>query len=167
MLTYRHGFNFAIPIVVAGISVSIFGLFMILDNPIGALALMLIGAFLWTNTSGMQFDLIQGRFREYGSFFGIKSGEWISLGTTPYLAVLIGKKGYTMLSQSNRSASTAIDVFQVFLLSETHRTKYMVRSFEMKEEARSFAEELAGRLNKKVVTYDPQVSAETRARRGY
>jgi len=167
LLSFRHGFNFAIPVVIVGLMASVFGLLMLFSQPIGGVLLAVAGAFLWTNSGGMQIDRVHGRFREFDSLYGIKNGEWKSLDTVPYLSILLGKKGFTMYSQSNRSASTAVDVYQVCLLTETHRSKYPVHSFESKEEAEAFAVQLAAQLQKKIVAYDPKVSAGTQARRGY
>ena len=165
MIKNRLGFSFATPIILLGVVITLAGILALFENLILGAALVVIGPFFWSSSYGSQIDTINQRFREYGSFYGIKSGEWKSLDILPDISVIKSKEGMTVYSRSNRSTSYIEDKYNVCLLNKTHRKRMTVQKFDTFEQAKTHAQELAIKLKKKLVTVNPQVSEKTRNRR--
>lgn len=142
-----------------------FSLLLILVFPILGVPLSLFFGFALTSSYGFQIEAGRGRCREYSKAFGIKRGAWQQLADFPFVAILKSQKGYTAASMSNRTVTTTDPIFEVFLLSETHRTKIQVAEFKDLEKARSFAKEFATVVERKYTTYSPQISQSSRRRR--
>ncbi|HKL40606.1 MAG TPA: hypothetical protein VJ894_08005, partial [Cryomorphaceae bacterium] len=121
--------------------------------------------FAISGSYGFQIDASRQRFREYSQAFGIKRGEWKDLKYFPFVAILRSQKGHTAASMSNRTVTTIDEVFEVYLLSETHRTKAQVAEFRNLEKAQSFAKEFATVVEKQLVNYSPQRSPRSKRRR--
>ncbi|MDX2361944.1 MAG: hypothetical protein QNK23_14130 [Crocinitomicaceae bacterium] len=165
MIQHRLGFSFAVPIVIVGVVITLAGILAAIESPILGIVLVLVGPFFWSGLYGTQIDKSNNRFREYGSMYGVKSGQWKPLDKMPYLTVLKGKSGMTVYSRSNRSTSIIDDRYEVCLLNQSHRTRTTVKKFETKQEAMNYCTTLADDLNKEVVMYNPAVSEKTRSRR--
>ena len=121
--------------------------------------------FVLTSRYGFQIDCTKGKCREYAKAFWIKKGDWKNLTDFPFVAVLKSQKGYTTASMSNRTVTATNPFFEVFLLSETHRTKIQVALFKDLETAKSFAKEFASVVERKYTAYSPQISSSSRRRR--
>lgn len=104
----------------------------------------------------MQIDMEASKFREYGSIYGIRSGDWKSLDKTPYLNIMKGRDSMRMYSRSNQSTTVIGDRLEVCLPTQTHRTKIVIQKFDDQMEAQVFAQNLAERLGKELVTFNPQ-----------
>lgn len=161
----RIGFSFMTPIIIAGGVISVAGAVSAIENPLLGVGLVLAGAFLWSSTYGSEVDFEKGRYRDYGSFYGIKRGEWKSLDKMRDVSILKGRSGTRLYSQSNRSTTVIEERYEVCLLSENHRRRFTVKKFRDKKEAKTFAEELVRMTNGSVVQYNPVVSEKTRGRR--
>jgi hypothetical protein len=161
----RLGYSFGnIQRIASGVFL-FFSLLLILVFPILGMPLSLFFGFALTSSYGFQIDAGRGRCREYSKAFGIKRGAWQQLADFPFVAVLKSQKGYTAASMSNRTVTNTDPVFEVFLLSETHRTKIQVAEFKDLEKAKSFAKEFATVVERKFTTYSPQISQSSRRRR--
>ncbi|MCZ4409807.1 hypothetical protein O3Q51_13385 [Cryomorphaceae bacterium 1068] len=159
------GYSFGnIQRIVSGVFL-FFSLLLILVFPILGVPLSLFFGFALTSSYGFQIEAGRGRCREYTKAFGIKRGAWKNLTDFPFVAVLKSQKGYTTASMSNRTVTTTDPVFEVFLLSETHRTKAQVAEFKDQDTALTFAKEFATVIEKKYARYSPQLSAKSRRRR--
>jgi hypothetical protein len=165
MIKNRQGSSFAFPIIIGGVVLTIIGLISAIENPLIGLFLVIIGSFFWSGSYGFQINPETDKFREYGSFYGIRSGKWKPLNSTPFISILRGKSGTRIHSMSNRSTADINEFHQVCLLSETHRTRYTVKKFKSKEQALEYAESLSSQLNKPIVKFNPVVSQRTRNRR--
>jgi hypothetical protein len=165
MITHRIGFSFMPPIIIAGVAVTLAGLITIMESPILGIGIALAGSFIWSGSYGIQIDVEQNKFREYASMFGIKYGEWKSLEKTPFISVVKGRSGMTVYSRSNRSTSVIDNRFEVCLLNSSHRTRVVIQKFKDKSQAMEYANEIASKLNKSVVQYNPVVSQKTKSRR--
>ena len=165
MIKNRIGFSFATPIIIAGVVISIAGFAATIETPLLGVVLALGSMFLWTSSYGIEIDIQQNRFREYGSMYGIKKGEWKSLDKVPFITVLRGRTGMTVYSRSNRATSDIDDRYEVYLLNQSHRAKILVQRFDSKKQALTYAEKLAVKLEKKIVQYSPAVSEKTQSRR--
>ena len=83
----------------------------------------------------------------------------------PFVAILKLKKGHVTAGMFNRTVTTTDEFFEIYLLSETHRTKIQVAEFKDLEKAKSFAKEFATVAERKLTTYSPQISSSSRRRR--
>jgi hypothetical protein len=161
----RLGYSFGtIPRIGSGVFLVI-SLLMMLGIPILGIPLSLFFVFALTSSYGFQIDTAKQRFREYSKAFGIKRGEWKKLDDFPFVAILKSQKGHTAASMSNRTVTTTDEVFEVYLLSETHRTKVQVAEFRNLEKAKSFAKEFATVVEKQLVNYSPQITPSSKKRR--
>ena len=124
-MTIRQGFSFNGLVVVAGVLLSIFGLFLIfiIGDLIGLVALF-IGVFLWSSSYGAQINLEQKKCREYGQLFWLKKGKWENLDRYPYLAVTKSKVGIKLTSIGGNPSRHSGNDFIVCLISESHRKKW-------------------------------------------
>ena len=165
MINNRHGFSFVLPIIFGGGLLTLGGIITSIENPIIGLVMIAVGPFFWSSSYGIQIDPEQNRFREYGSFYGIKSGQWKPLDNVPFVSIVRGRSGTAVYSGTNKSTSIIDDRFQVCLLTSSHRSRIVVQKFEEKEEAEDYAKQLAFNLSKSFVQYNPVVSERTRNRR--
>jgi hypothetical protein len=153
------------PIVIAGVAVTLAGIFATIENPLLGAGIVLLGSFMWSSSYGIQIDVEQNKFREYASIFGIKYGEWKSLDKTPFISIVKGRSGMTVYSRSNRSTSVVDDRYEVCLLNNSHRARVVIQKFENKNTAMNYANEIASKLDKTVVQFNPVVSQKTKSRR--
>jgi len=165
MINQRIGFSFPIHILLVGGVFIIAGLASLITTPFLGVGLIIAGIFVLSSSYGSQIDTESKKFREYGSMFGVKRGEWKPLEKMPYISVLKGRTGMRVYSSSNRSTSAINDRYEVYLLNESHRKKCLIQKFEDTKHARKFAEELASRINVSLVQYSPVVSQKSRSRR--
>lgn len=153
------------PIIIAGVAVTLAGLVTIMESPLLGIGTALAGSFIWSGSYGIQIDVEQNKFREYASIFGIKYGEWKSLEKTPFISVVKGRSGMTVYSRSNRSTSVIDDRYEVCLLNNSHRTRIVIQKLEGKSQAMEYANQIASKLGKNVVQFNPVVSQKTKSRR--
>src|SRR5690554_3763444 len=165
MTSYKIGQSFPSAVVGVGGFISFIGLILLANFPPIGIAGVAIGAFFWSSTYGLQIDLLTNNFREYGSVFGFKRGDWKSFDKYPYVTVLKSRRGVTLYSRSNRSTTIIDDAYEVVLLNETHRSKAVAQSFDKKETADLFAEQFSEQYGKALVKYNPVVSEATKQRR--
>ena len=156
MVNYGLGFSFALPVVAAEVIMTLAGLVTLLSNPIAGVLMVVSGPFLRSSSYGVQIDMEASKFREYGSMHGIRSGDWKSLDKTPYLNIMKGRDSMRMYSRSNQSTTVIGDRLEVCLPTQTHRTKIVIQKFDDQMEAQVFAQNLAERLGKELVTFNPQ-----------
>ena len=69
-----------------------------------------------------------------------------------------------MASRGNRSMDFGEITYTICLLSKTHRTKVILRQEDTRRAAENYADFIALKLNKMVVQYAPEISAQTRER---
>ena len=173
MITNSLGHSFPNPVIAVGILISTIGLlfltiflpsFILVFLPLGIL-ISAVGAFFWSSTYGFQLDTTTNNFREYGSVYGIKRGEWKSLDKYPFITVLKSRMGATLYTRNHSSITLIEDAYEITLLSSTHRTKVVVQKFKKIETAKINAEKFASEFDKEIVKFNPQVSEATMKRR--
>jgi hypothetical protein len=142
------------------------GLLSIAFIPLIGLFLFLVGGFIGFGVSGVMLYPSEALYQEYIGLFGLRYGKKKSYLQYPYLSVMRTKVTSSAYSRSNRSAVTGADLYyDVYLLSESHRERILLRRYSSQFEAKEKAQELGVVLSKKVVMYNPKVSAETQKRR--
>lgn len=146
-------------VFVAGV-LAMFGL------PLIGIFLMLAGAFVGFSVTGVKLFPAEGAYQLYIGLFGLRFGKRKSYQNYPFLSVMRTKVTSSAFSVTNRNASTGSNLyFDVYLLSQSHRERILVRRYSSQFEAKQKAQELGTVLSKKVVMYHPTVSAETRLKR--
>ena len=173
VITYNLGHSFPGPVIAVGVLISLIGLlfltillpmFLIVFLPLG-LFISAIGAFFWSSKYGFQIDTLTNKFREYGSVYGFKRGEWRSLDKYPFITVLKSRLGATLYTRNHNSVTLIDDSFEVTLLNATHRVKVVVRKYQGQHAAQKFAEQFSEQYGKALVKYNPVVSEATKQRR--
>lgn len=99
--------------------------------------------------------------------FGIKSGKWESSLLLPDLCVLKIGKTQSVANSRTGGIGTDMDVSknEVYLLSANHRKKILIKTCDSKAKAVAFAEDLAQKMGKNFVEFNPKISEQTKARR--
>jgi hypothetical protein len=165
IISNRIRFFFPLPIIAVGIIAVIGGIVSAFSIPIMGIGMVIVGGFLCGSTYGSQIDFQNKKYREYTSYYGIKTGEWKSLDKLPYISILGSRSGFTVYSQSNRSTTDMDDYFDVCLLSNNHRIKFVVQKYESKDQATQLAETFAVKLDIPITKYSPAISEKTQSRR--
>jgi len=117
---------------------------------------ILFGSFLSFNKSG--FQIKDKKYRTFCYFFKWKIGKWQE-AKLPYVTILKKRMatktygGRTMVSSSEINV-----VFEITLLSESHRTKQPILRFNSKEDATSTLESISKLLEVEVCQYNPQTT---------
>lgn len=163
-ISIRYGFSFAMPIVLVASIVTILGAVNSFESPIFGIALIFASIFVWSSDYGIQIKVNEKQYREYGSVFGIKRGEWEPLESLPFLTVLKNREGMTVYSKSNRSTTNIDEKYCVYMLNATHRKKVLVQKFDTKDLAIDNAKKISVQLNKEFVEYNPVLMEGTRSR---
>lgn len=152
--------------VVVGYIFLVVGLLLTLGNPFIGIGLAAIGTFGAFAKNGIQIKPDEKVFREYTALFGVTIGKWQSIDGFTDIAVLKKRITTTAYSRANRPATTsAEDYLDVCLLDETHRKKQVISRWTSMNLATRNAKELAHKLNLNYGSYNPEISAATRARR--
>ncbi|MGD1848030.1 MAG: hypothetical protein ACFB10_21765, partial [Salibacteraceae bacterium] len=106
-------------------------------------------------------------YRLYTKYWGVlKMGEWKPMQHYPYISVLRRDLGTTVYNRVMHQQKIYHDtLFDVVLLSETHRHKVSIMRLKGNEKATEEARKLAKALSKKLTNYAPKISEKTKARR--
>lgn len=122
----------------------------------------ILGLGLAVYRAGTEIDLANNRIREYGSVLGIRFGKWKPLA--PYMAIVIlGKRRVsTMYSRGQVALDQAEQNYDVTLVDETHRKKFLLKACDSIEEARSLAEQVASFTGFPIERYAPRPIGERR-----
>lgn len=160
--TISLGFSFGIAAQVVGGALILLGIAMVINLHIIAVflgsALLFVGTFLLTSSSGIQIDYANKRFREYHAYLGIKAGKWDDLDKYPYLSILLANKSTKSSDITTLNSVVQTDVaYGVYLLNKSHRKKILIKrckegSIKAKEEAEKFSE----KMSKDLVKYSPK-----------
>jgi hypothetical protein len=143
------------PIVITAIAVNLLAIVISFESPIFGLTLLPLCIVVWSSNYGVQINTAEKLYREYGSAYGMKKGEWKSLDSLLFLAVLKNREGMKVYSKSHRSTTNIDDSYCVYLLNKTHRKKILVQKFDTKDLAIKEANIFAKKLNKEVVSFNP------------
>jgi hypothetical protein len=123
----------------------------------------MMGAFFSLTRFGTELEPEKGRYREFNSFIGIRFGKWHQLNRYPYLSILRTELSSSAYSLSNRNSETGREsFFEVYLLSESHHHRILVKRFKEKAEAEKGALELSETLHKPLVDFRPVRTASRR-----
>lgn len=152
------------PVMIGGIVFGAVGILAALEIWYFGLLMIFLGGYVGLGVNGVRIDAEGKRYKSYSKWLGMRSGKWKSMEPFPYVSVLGKQIGLTMASRGNRSVDVGESTYVVCLLSPTHRTKVIIRQEDTRRQAEKYAEFIASELNKQVVQYAPEISAQTRAR---
>lgn len=164
-ITSRMGFSFPFHILLGSISMSVAGIVAVFENPLLGIGLIVVGSFFWSSSYGSQIDFDKGVFREFGTIFGIKRGEWKKLEKLKDVTILVGQQKTAIMANVVQVGTSTDDRYEVCLLNESHRVRIVIQKYKDLEEAKTFAASLATKMNGSVVKYSPAISQKTRNRR--
>lgn len=164
-ITFSHGLAFPTPAIILAVVLLLIGFISLFGNVYLGFALILISAYIISNTTGLEIDQVNQAVREYTSYFGIKMGEWKNLDDYPYVSVLKGSSGYKAYSRGQLTTTVKDKSYDAYLLSKSHRSRLLVKSFQQEDKAQQAVDSLRAAMTIEQVEYKPVVSAKTRARR--
>jgi hypothetical protein len=166
MIINEIGKLFPPAVTTVGYVLLILGVLFTLVNPLLGNGLVLIGIFVAFAKKGVEIDPDSRRLRNYTGLFNIKIGEWESMEDFSDIAVLRKRITTTAFSRANRPATTSDDlVHDVCLLDKTHRRKRVIQRLIHEKASIESAIQLAKTLGLTYGAYNPEMSAETRAKR--
>lgn len=166
MISNEIGRYFPPAAIVAAYIILILGMLSLFVSPLVGLGMVLIGAAVAFAKKGVEVDPNMKRLRDYTGLFSVKFGSWESMEQYSDTAVLRKRITTTAFSRANRPATTSDDVvYDVCLLDRTHRNKRIVKRLSDEAQAAKSAEQLAQTLGLNYGVYNPEISAETLAKR--
>lgn len=151
------GKAFTAPAVFGGYLFLALGVIAALTGSLIGLGIALLGAFIVFTSNGVIIDVSNKKIKTYTSYFGIKTGAWKALSDFPFVCIFKSNKSYTALSRANVAMTDKITSYDVFLLTEKHREKYLIKNVPTEESAIQYAKQIASILGIELVKYNPVV----------
>ncbi|NVK04398.1 MAG: hypothetical protein HWD92_06220 [Flavobacteriia bacterium] len=121
-----------------------------------AACLLIISTFSLFAINVSQINLKNRKKRTANYLFGIYAGKWESLGNFCDVTVLKKNMSSKIQSAGNVSSHTKKDVvYEVHILNETHRKKWLVAKTQNPEMAKIIRDDVARELNFTATQYNP------------
>jgi hypothetical protein len=109
----------------------------------GSLILLLGGAICFSK-NGIQIDFKNRRCRKYiNLFYLIKIGSWQDICDYDYVVVKKIDKGYTAISLTTKRLEVRDPKYGVFLINKISSEKILIKSFDNKYIAMSYAKDIS------------------------
>ena len=121
---------------------------------IGILVITL-GLFLATAKNGIIIDTENNQFRNTVFFLGLEFGSWKELSKFTDIAILTKNKGITALSRGQRATTFSNKVFEIYMLTENHRERIILKRYKDEDKATVFAQDIAHQLQMELNVYSP------------
>lgn len=159
--------EFIAVIVVVGYAFLVLAIlnFLLWDNWLLSLLFLVIGVYLAFTFEGVQINYYENRFKTFSSKFGMTKHYWYSFDEYPYISVLSMNQKSTVYGMSGTGIASKYQVYRVYLLNKTHLDKILLAEYSNEADAMTMASSVAGQAGIKVVTYSPQISEASQARR--
>ncbi len=165
-----NGYNFGTTTRFVAWLMLAFGLVFLVNGGPGYFigpVVLLASTFVLTSKYGTHICLSNKYIREYSTLYFFKRGNWIPTHTLPDVSVLrigraIGQVRYSTGAEIN---SVDVTMSEVYLLSQNHRMKVLLKVCKSTKEANLFAAEMAEKMGKNFVPFNPVISEKTKARR--
>lgn len=174
-ITIDNGYNFGPATRATAWAFLAFGVFAIYMGGGGifiGIFTILAGFFALTSKNGTQVCLSNGYIREYSAVLGLKTGKWQTTAALPDITVMkLGKKRETagfipgLPGMPTVGMEMDASVNEVYLLSADHRKRVLLKVCNSAKEGFEFAKDLALKMGKNVVEFNPKISEVTLARR--
>ena len=154
--TYKTENVFYLPIIILGYILLIVPiLLLVFHEMVVSLPLILVGIIFAFSWRGIAFNSSNKTFKIFVSFLGIRFGKWQSLEGFPYLSILFKNTGFALHGRSQQKVTLTNRVYEISLMNESHRTRFVVKKFKTDEEAKVEAKKIATNLALKLVIYSP------------
>jgi len=169
-ISISNGFSFGPATRAMAVAMLILGFFAFFMGGggyfIGATIIM-ASLFALTAKHGTEISFSNNYIREYSWSFGFKTGKWIPTIMLPDITVMkLGKKaGIVGIRTGGITMERDVSVNEVYLLSANHRKRILVKVCQSQKEGVEFAKEIAQKMGKNFVAFNPPVSEKTKARR--
>jgi hypothetical protein len=122
-----------------------------------------IGGFFCFSFSGILIDYANKEAKHYTSLYGYKKGIWVSLKNYPFIGILRSKSSIRANSFVSQMSYSEIS-FDIYLLSKSHRDRFLLKTLTDEITAKVEAKEFALRLGVDYANYNPV--AKSRLKRG-
>lgn len=168
-LSYRNGYAFSRGLRATLGFLGFLGLLAILSGDSGLIIgpiILVIAIYILTSTYGTEITLEKNYIRNYTTSFGIKKGKWLPSLNYPDITILKTGKGVQM-NQVFGPGKVELkeDVYEIHLLSANHRKRILIKEVKNLKDAFILAEELANKMDKNLVQFNPKISQATLNRR--
>jgi hypothetical protein len=146
---FKTGSLFAAPLKLGGFLVILVGLVIAISattaTTLIASLFILIGGFFGTASTGILLDPNTKSIKHYTSVLGYKKGDFKKLDDYPFITILKKNKG---------SAGKQRIVFEVYMLSKTHRGKTLVHINASAKAANEAMNKIAKAFNLEITKYN-------------
>jgi hypothetical protein len=116
-----------------------------------------LGLVVISNTTGVQFDLGNRKYRKYSHICFWTRGEWKDIGSNKNLVILVkhGVKSTTGTLMTN-TLKIKGGFSELYLMDETHIRRFFIDSSENHEAIETLALKLSESLNTEIKPYTPK-----------
>lgn len=154
IITINHGFYLPKSFLYFGYILMLIGIVSLYENMYKGIGLIALGGFMAFTPCGIQLRVKDKLFRNYVSILGIKTGNWKSLKPFVFIALVGSRIAETTLGASTPvSVTTTEKVFNICLLSETHKEKLILKQCKDAEKAKFALKELSQKLGLEIVNF--------------
>jgi len=156
---FSHGASFDLSIRLISAVFGITGVISIFTG--GGLAIVVgviilsCALYAVTTSSGVIIDREKKLFREYVSYYGIKTGKWVDIHKYPDL-VILKNRGASAPGRKKNRIPNGVSVYTLYLMTRSHRNRVMLETFPDPESANTLATRLAGEFRLHIRKYNPQ-----------
>jgi len=165
VIRINSGRLFPKPFIYLAYVLMIFGLFISLENIYG-IAIILVAAFIVIAPQTIELITDEKLFRKSLSVFGFRFGKWNSYDNYPFISLISSDIVETTYGgRTNRSISVKSKYFILCLLSQSHRSKIVLKTYKDKTIALEDLEIYSQVLNLKKTVFNPQISLKTKNRK--
>lgn len=155
LFKYKTGSVFAAPLKYGGWLVIAIGLVIGTSATPLAIALailfLLVGGVFATASTGIILNTKNKTIKHYTSILGLKRGNERPLDDAPFICIIQKNKG---------SGSNQRTIFEVYLLSKSHRGKMLVHISSSQNSAKAAMQNIAKALNVEIVEYSPPMAVK-------
>tara|TARA_R110002012_G_scaffold289815_1_gene483136 strand:- start:119 stop:607 length:489 start_codon:yes stop_codon:yes gene_type:complete len=134
---------------------NLLGLFFELIYILISLPFLIIGLFLATAKSGIIIDKINNKFKNCVFFLGLEIGKWKTLSPFSDIALLTKNRGVKAYSRGQRTTTFTNKFFEVYMLTNNHRERIILKRYKDEGKAKVFAQDIALQLNMKFAIFSP------------
>ncbi|PSG86573.1 hypothetical protein [Aurantibacter aestuarii] len=120
-----------------------------------SLICIIIGMFLSTAKTGIIIDKVNNKFKICIFFIGFEIGYWKPLNRFRKISILTKNIGLKAYSKGQRSTTFTNKVFEIYMLTENHRERIILKRYKDKDKATVFAQDIAHQLQMELNVYSP------------
>jgi hypothetical protein len=151
------GLAFPSSALIGGYLFLFFGIIGLLNGRMVGILIAMLGAFVCFTYQGIEINIGNKTIRKYTAYFGFKRGQAKDLTAYPFVCIFKSNKTHKMYSRTNRTLSYSEITYDIYLLSQTHKEKILIKIEKGEENAISAAKRIADDIGIKLVQYNPEV----------